>query len=163
MLSLKGTHMLAVVQRVREARVNVEEKPVGAIGRGLVALVAVKTGDTEDAADYIAAKLATLRIFGDDAGKMNLSVQEVGGAVLVVSQFTLYGETRKGRRPSFTRSARPEEAEPLIEHLVSELRKQGIPVACGEFGAMMRLTLVNDGPVTIILNSDDRETPRRQA
>lgn len=155
--------MLAVVQRVREARVDVGERPVGAIGQGLVALIAVKSGDTADAADYIATKLATLRIFGDDAGKMNLSVQEVGGAVLVVSQFTLYGETRKGRRPSFTQSARPEEAEPLIEHVVTDLCTQGIPVACGEFGAMMQLTLINDGPVTIILNSEDRETPRRKA
>lgn len=155
--------MLAVVQRVREARVEVGAKTVGAIGLGLVALIAVKSGDTSDAADYIATKLATLRIFGDNAGKMNLSVQEVGGAVLVVSQFTLYGETRKGRRPSFTKSAQPEEAEPLIEEVVSSLRDRGISVACGKFGAMMRLALVNDGPVTIILNSEDRETPRRQA
>ena len=155
--------MLAVVQRVCEARVDVGEKTVGAIGQGLVALIAVKSGDTSDAADYIATKLATLRIFGDDAGKMNLSVQEVGGAVLAVSQFTLYGETRKGRRPSFTKSARPEEAGPLIEVVVSNLRDRGITVACGEFGAMMQLALVNDGPVTIILNSDDRDTPRRQA
>ena len=155
--------MLAVVQRVREARVEVGAKTVGAIGQGLVALIAVRAGDTSDAADYIATKLATLRIFGDDDGKMNLSVQEVDGAVLVVSQFTLYGETRKGRRPSFTKSARPEEAEPLIEAVVGDLRGRGITVACGEFGAMMQLTLVNDGPVTIILNSDDREVPRRQA
>ncbi len=158
--------MLVVVQRVSEARVQVGEKLIGSIGRGLVALVAVKSGDTDEAAAYIAAKLATLRIFGDevgeDGGKMNLSVQDVGGAVLVVSQFTLYGETRKGRRPSFTRSAPPAEAEPLIEQVVSSLRNQGIPVACGEFGAMMQLSLVNDGPVTIILDSDDRNTPRRQ-
>ena len=158
--------MLAVVQRVSEARVQVGEKLIGSIGRGLVALVAVKLGDTDEAADYIAAKLATLRIFADDAGedggKMNLSVQDVGGAVLVVSQFTLYGETRKGRRPSFTQSAPPAEAEPLIEQVASSLRNQGIPVACGEFGAMMQLSLVNDGPVTIILDSDDRNTPRRQ-
>ena len=155
--------MLAVVQRVSEARVDVGERPVGSIGRGLVALIAVKIGDTGEAARYIATKLATLRIFSDEAGKMNLSVQEVGGAVLVVSQFTLYGETRKGRRPSFTKSAQPADAEPLIEQVVSNLRDKGIPVACGEFGAMMRLSLVNDGPVTIILNSDDREVPRRQA
>lgn len=163
MLLLLGSPMLAVVQRVCKARVGVGERTVGAIGHGLVALVAVKVGDASDAAEYIAAKLATLRIFGDDAGKMNLSVQEVGGAVLVVSQFTLYGETRKGRRPSFTKAAQPEEAEPLIEEVVSNLRDQGITVACGEFGAMMELALVNDGPVTIILNSDDRDTPRRQA
>ena len=155
--------MLAVVQRVRAARVEVGARQVGAIDRGLVALVAVKAGDSSDAASYIATKLATLRIFGDDAGKMNLSVQDVGGAVLVVSQFTLYGETRKGRRPSFTKSAQPDEAEPLIEQVASTLRDQGIPVACGEFGAMMQLSLVNEGPVTIILDSDDRETPRRQA
>ena len=155
--------MLAVVQRVSEARVDVEERPVGSIGRGLVALIAVKVGDTGEAATYIATKLATLRIFSDEAGKMNLSVQVVGGAVLVVSQFTLYGETRKGRRPSFTKSAQPADAEPLIEQVVSNLRDQRIPVACGEFGAMMRLSLVNDGPVTIILDSDDREVPRRQA
>ena len=155
--------MLAVVQRVREARVDVGERQVGSIGQGLVALIAVKAGDSSDAAAYIATKLATLRIFSDHAGKMNLSVQEVGGAVLVVSQFTLYGETRKGRRPSFTRSAQPAEAEPLIAQVAANLRDQGIPVACGEFGAMMELSLVNDGPVTIILNSDDREIPRRQA
>ena len=155
--------MLAVAQRVREARVEVGERTVGSIGPGLVALIAVKRGDTGEDAAYIATKLATLRIFGDDAGKMNRSVQEVDGAVLAVSQFTLYGETRKGRRPSFTQSARPEEAEPLIEQVVGDLRKRGIPVACGEFGAMMQLSLVNDGPVTIILDSDDRAIPRRQA
>ena len=155
--------MLAVAQRVSEARVDVGERTTGSIGRGLVALIAVKKGDTSAEAAYIAAKLATLRIFGDESGKMNLSVQEAGGAVLAVSQFTLYGETRKGRRPGFTRSARPEKAEPLIEQVVDDLRGRGIPVACGEFGAMMRLSLVNDGPVTIILDSDDRLTPRRQA
>ncbi len=155
--------MLAVVQRVREARVDVEERLVARIEQGLVVLIAVKTGDTEDDAAYIATKLATLRIFSDAADKMNLSVQDVGGALLVVSQFTLYGETRKGRRPSFTKSARPTEAEPLLAQVVSSLRERGIAVACGEFGAMMQLSLVNDGPVTIILNSEDRETPRRQA
>ncbi len=155
--------MLAVAQRVSEARVDVGERTTGSIGRGLVALIAVQKGDTSAEAAYIAAKLATLRIFGDEAGKMNLSVQDIGGAVLAVSQFTLYGDTRKGRRPSFTRSARPEEAEPLIEQIVGDLRERGIPVACGEFGSMMRLFLVNDGPVTIILDSDDRLTPRRQA
>ncbi len=155
--------MLTVVQRVRGARVEVGERLVGRIEQGLVALIAVKTGDTEDDAAYIATKLATVRIFGDAAGKMNLSVQDVGGAVLVVSQFTLYGETRKGRRPSFTKSAQPAEAEPLIAQVVRSLGDQGIPVACGEFGAMMQLSLVNDGPVTVILNSENRDTPRRQA
>lgn len=155
--------MLAVVQRVHEARVDVGERLVGSISQGLAVLLAVKIGDTREDAAYIAAKLATLRIFGDEDGKMNLSVQEIGGGVLVVSQFTLYGETRKGRRPSFTKSARPEEAEPLIEAVVGDLRDRGITVACGEFGAMMRLTLINDGPVTIILNSNDRDLPRRQA
>ena len=155
--------MLAVVQRVSEARVEVGGKVVGAIGRGLVALVAVKAGDGADAAAYTAAKIAALRIFSDEAGKMNLSVQDVGGSVLVISQFTLYGETRKGRRPSFTRSALPAAAEPLIEAVIGAVRDQGIPVASGEFGAMMQLSLVNDGPVTIIVDSDDRETPRRRA
>ncbi len=155
--------MLAVVQRVHEARVDVGERLVGSIGRGLAVLLAVKIGDAREDAAYIATKLATLRIFGDDDDKMNLSVQEVDGAVLVVSQFTLYGETRKGRRPSFTKSARPDEAEPLIEAVADALRDRGITVACGKFGAMMRFSLVNDGPVTIILNSDDREVPRRQA
>lgn len=154
--------MLAVVQRVHEARVDVDERLVGSIGQGLAVLLAVRIGDAREDAAYIATKLATLRIFGDDDGKMNLSVQEVEGAVLVVSQFTLYGETRKGRRPSFSKSARPEEAEPLIEQVVGHLHEQGIPVACGEFGAMMRLSLVNDGPVTIILNSDDRDISHRQ-
>jgi D-tyrosyl-tRNA(Tyr) deacylase len=155
--------MLAVVQRVSEARVEVGERLVGRIEQGLVALVAVKSGDNAEAAAYIATKLATLRIFGDENGRMNLSVQDVAGGILVVSQFTLYGETRKGRRPSFTRSAPPEEAEPLIEEVAERLRSQQIEVATGEFGAMMELTLVNDGPVTIILNSDDRDIPRRQA
>jgi D-tyrosyl-tRNA(Tyr) deacylase len=154
--------MRVVVQRVREARVEVAGKVVGNIGRGLLALVAVKQGDDASSAVYIAEKLATLRIFPDDQGKMNLSVQDIGGAVLVISQFTLYGETRKGRRPSFSQAAPPEVAEPLIQQVVEGIRQRGVAVATGQFRAYMQVYLVNDGPVTILLDSDDLATPRRQ-
>jgi len=154
--------MLVVVQRVGEARVEVAGEVVGSIGRGLLALVAVKQGDDASSAAYIAEKLATLRIFPDDQGKMNLSVQDIGGEVLVISQFTLYGETRKGRRPSFSQAAPPEVAEPLIQQVVEGMRQRGVPVATGQFRAYMQVHLINDGPVTIILDSDDLAIPRRQ-
>ena len=146
--------MRAVIQRVSRARVTVEERVVGEIGPGLVALVAVGVEDTEEAAAYLAGKLGSLRIFEDEAGKMNLSVLDVGAEVLAVSQFTLYGDCRKGKRPSFTRAARPEKATQLYNLFCDELRRAGVTVATGEFQARMNVELVNDGPVTILVDSD---------
>jgi D-tyrosyl-tRNA(Tyr) deacylase len=143
--------MRIVLQRVSRARVTVEGRVTGEIGRGLLLLVGFTDGDTEDALAWMADKVVGLRIFADDEGKMNRSVQEAGGGLLVVSQFTLYGDTRKGRRPSFIDAARPEIAIPLYERFVALLRATGLPVGTGEFGAMMDVELVNDGPVTLIL------------
>jgi D-aminoacyl-tRNA deacylase len=136
----------ALVQRVSEASVTVDGEEVARIGRGLLVLLGVRRGDGEAEADRIASKLLALRVFEDDAGKMNLSVADVGGEILCVSQFTLYGEARKGNRPSFVDAAPPEEAEPLYERVRSALDAQG-----GIFGARMSVTLVNDGPVTLML------------
>ncbi|HEX5365769.1 MAG TPA: D-aminoacyl-tRNA deacylase [Acidimicrobiales bacterium] len=144
--------MRSVVQRVAGARVTVDGEVVGEIGAGLCALVGVARGDTPAQARELAGKLAHLRILGDDAGVMNRSVLDVGAAVLVVSQFTLYGDTRRGRRPSWAAAARPEEAEPLVEAVVAGLRGLGVEVAAGRFGAHMRVALVNDGPVTLVLD-----------
>lgn len=143
--------MRIVLQRVARARVTVEGRVTGEIGRGLLLLAGFTDGDSEDALAWMADKVVGLRIFPDDEGKMNRSVQEVGGGLLVVSQFTLYGDTRKGRRPSFVDAARPEIAIPLYERFVELLRATGLPVGTGEFGAMMDVELVNDGPVTLIL------------
>jgi D-tyrosyl-tRNA(Tyr) deacylase len=143
--------MRIVLQRVSRARVTVEGRVTGEIGRGLLLLAGFKDGDAEDALAWMGDKVVGLRIFPDDEGKMNRSVQEVGGGLLVVSQFTLYGDTRKGRRPSFIDAARPEIAIPLYERFVELLRATGLPVSTGEFGAMMDVELVNDGPVTLIL------------
>ncbi len=145
--------MRAVVQRVSQARVTVDGEVVGEIGLGLAVLVGVTHGDGEKEARWLARKIAGLRIFEDEAGKMNRSVREVGGAVLVVSQFTLYGDARKGRRPSFVHAAPPEQAEPLIDALVRFLQEEGVPVATGRFRAMMQVCLCNEGPVTIILDT----------
>jgi D-tyrosyl-tRNA(Tyr) deacylase len=145
--------MRTVLQRVREARVTVDGRLVGAIGAGLVALVGAGAGDTETDADWTARKIAELRIFEDDAGKMNRSAEETGAAVLLVSQFTLYADTRKGRRPSFTGALAPELAAPLIERVAAALRARGLTVETGAFGANMDVTLVNQGPVTIVLDS----------
>lgn len=142
--------MKAVVQRVREASVTVDGAAVGAIGPGLLVLLGVAREDTEGAASWLVEKILGLRIFEDDAGKMNLSLLETGGALLVVSQFTLYGDTRKGRRPSFDGAARPEQACRLYEHFVALARARGVRVETGVFQAMMRVSLVNDGPVTLI-------------
>lgn len=146
--------MRAVVQRVAEASVTVGERVVGQIGGGLLVLLGVSPDDGPDEARWMADKVATLRIFSDDEDKMNLSLLDVGGEALVVSQFTLYGDARKGRRPSFIRAARGEKADALYRRTVSELESLGVPCATGEFGAMMKVRLVNDGPVTILLDSD---------
>lgn len=145
--------MRAVVQRTSEASVTVNGKRVAAIGAGLLALVAAGAKDTEADAEWIARKLAELRVFEDAAGKMNRSVEEIGGAVLVVSQFTLYGDCRKGRRPSFAGALEPTAAARLVDHVVAALRSRGLPVATGEFGAAMDVALVNRGPVTLLLDS----------
>jgi D-tyrosyl-tRNA(Tyr) deacylase len=143
----------AVVQRVRAASVTVDEKTVGAIGAGLMILIGVASTDDENAARWLAQKIATLRIFEDAAGKFNRSALDVGAAALVVSQFTLYADTRRGRRPDFIDAARPEVAEPLIARFVALLREQGLPVETGVFQARMLVNILNDGPVTIILDS----------
>ena len=143
--------MRVVLQRVSAARVTVDGRVVGEIGRGLLLLAGFTDADTEEALAWMAEKVVGLRIFPDAEGKMNRSVEEAGGALLVVSQFTLYGDVRKGRRPSFIEAARPEVAIPLYERFVALLRAAGRPVETGEFGAMMEVELVNDGPVTLIL------------
>jgi D-tyrosyl-tRNA(Tyr) deacylase len=127
---------------------------VGEIGKGLLVLLGVAQDDDEAAADYLAEKVAGLRIFDDEGGKMNLSAAEIGGAVLVISQFTLYGDVRRGKRPSFDRAARPEEAKNLYEHFVKRIRATGLKCETGTFQAMMDVELVNDGPVTILLDSE---------
>lgn len=145
--------MRAVVQRVTEARVTVDGRVVGEIGRGLLVLVGVEQGDGPADVQYIAAKVRDLRIFPDEAHKMNRSVADIGGDILVVSQFTLSGDARGGRRPSFVTAAPPALARALYEDVVRELKTSGLRVATGEFQAMMRVALVNDGPVTILLDS----------
>jgi len=149
----------AVVQRVSRASVTVDGKTVGAIGRGFLVLLGVTHADGQAEADWLARKIAGLRIFEDDAssrmGKLNLGLADIGGAVLVVSQFTLYGDARKGRRPSFTAAARPEQAEPLVSYFVDQLRGQGLHVETGQFQAKMDVALVNDGPVTLWLDTAD--------
>ncbi|HUK24274.1 MAG TPA: D-aminoacyl-tRNA deacylase [Terriglobales bacterium] len=145
--------MRAVVQRVSRAQVSVGGELAGQIGRGLLVLLGVGQGDTEADADYLAEKITGLRIFEDAGGKMNLSVGEVQGAVLVVSQFTLYGDLRRGKRPSFDAAARPERARELYEYFVGRLRAAGLPCSTGRFQEMMQVELVNEGPVTILLDS----------
>jgi len=145
--------MKAVLQRVSSASVTVEENVVGQIGAGLLVLLGVEQGDTQQDLTYLADKTAHLRIFEDDAGKMNLSVQDIGGDVLVVSQFTLLGDCRKGRRPGFTRAAPPDQADRDYLKFVEELRRFGLNVATGTFQAHMQVALVNDGPVTLLLDS----------
>ena len=143
--------MRAVVQRVSHAAVTVSDEQVGAIGRGLVVLLGVTHDDGPQQADWLAQKIAGLRIFEDSAGKMNLGLHDVGGQALVVSQFTLYGDARKGRRPGFDAAARPDTAEPLVQRFADALRQQGIHVEMGVFAAHMLVEIHNDGPVTLIL------------
>ena len=150
--------MRAIVQRVGEASVTVAGELRARIGPGLLVLVAVEEPDAEEDLVWLAGKIARLRVFADDAGLMNRSVVEVAGEVLVVSQFTLFGSTRKGNRPSFVRSARPETAIPVYERFVRQLEQEvGRPVPTGEFGAAMQVALVNDGPVTLMIDSRLRE------
>ena len=146
--------MRAVVQRVSRAAVRVNATIVGQIEKGLVVLLGIATGDTREAADYLAEKIATLRIFPDADSRMNLSVEDIHAGILAVSQFTLLGDVRKGRRPSFIAAARPEEAEPLYRYFLEILRSRGLRVECGVFGATMEVELTNDGPVTILLDSE---------
>ena len=153
--------MKAVIQRVTKASVSVGAETVGRIGPGLAVLLGVAQGDTVDDARRLAEKTARLRIFSDAEGRFNLSLLDSGGEALVVSQFTLLADSRKGRRPSFTRAAPPEEAEPLVERYVSVLKQMGVPVATGRFGAHMLVEILNDGPVTILLDTVDLDRPRR--
>ena len=143
--------MRAVVQRVSRGSVSVDGKVVGAIGRGVVVLVGVTHDDTEEQSEWLARKIAGLRIFEDDAGKINAGLLDVDGAALIISQFTLYADVRKGRRPGFTDAALPEVAEPLVEHFTQAMRGHGVPVKTGVFGAHMMVEIHNDGPVTILV------------
>ena len=153
--------MRAVVQRVSGARVEVGGDIVSEVEQGLVVLLGVGRGDTEEDADYLVRKIVSLRIFDDEAGFMNRSLEEVGGAMLVISQFTLYADTRKGRRPDFNQAAGPEDAKRLYEYAVQLFRDKGLTVATGRFQEHMLVSLENDGPVTLMLDSADRQRPRR--
>lgn len=145
--------MRAVVQRVREAKVVVENNTIAEIKQGLLVFIGVGEGDIEKDAHYLAEKISNLRIFADEEDKMNLSVQDVGGSILAVSQFTLYGDCRKGRRPSFSFAAPPKIADQLYEEFINTVEKLGIPVKSGIFQAHMEISLLNDGPVTMLLSS----------
>ena len=147
--------MIAVIQRCSRGKVTVSEKVVGEIDNGLVILLGVQKGDTEKDADFLVNKISGLRIFSDENDKMNLSIKDVNGSALVISQFTLCGNTKKGRRPSFIKAATPDDGNKLYEYFMSEMKKDDVPIECGEFGAMMDVALVNNGPVTFILNSKD--------
>jgi D-tyrosyl-tRNA(Tyr) deacylase len=150
--------MRAVIQRVIEASVIIDRGIKGAIGQGLLVLLAVEEADTAVDIEWLSGKIVRLRVFDDDAGVMNRSVQETGGGILLISQFTLFASTKKGNRPSYTRSARPEIAIPLYEQFVQRLTLElGRPIQTGEFGADMKVALINDGPVTIIIDSKNRE------
>ncbi len=147
--------MRALIQRVTSASVTVGDEVVGQIGRGFLVLLGVTHSDAAAQATWLARKIATLRVFEDATGKMNLGLADVGGAVLVVSQFTLYGDARRGRRPDFLQAARPEQAEPLVDRFVAQLRGEGLHVETGRFRAEMQVALVNDGPVTLWLDTAD--------
>jgi D-tyrosyl-tRNA(Tyr) deacylase len=145
-----------VIQRVKESQVTVNGSTTGSIRSGLLVFIGIAREDTRAEADYMLDKLVGLRIFPDDSGKMNRNIAECGGALLLVSQFTLYGDCRKGRRPSFDRAAPPEQAQALYEYFVEAARRGSVPVETGVFQASMEVHLINDGPVTILLDSDDR-------
>jgi len=149
--------MRAVIQRVSRAALRVEDQPVGEIGRGFVVLVGFRDEDGAAELDWMAQKVLGLRVFPDEAGNMNRALDEIGGGLLVVPNFTLYGDCRKGRRPSFTDAARPEVSSPLYDAFVGRLRAGGLPVVAGVFGAHMHIELTNDGPVTLILDRDTNE------
>jgi D-tyrosyl-tRNA(Tyr) deacylase len=153
--------MRVVLQRVSEASVEIEGEVTASIGRGLLLLVGVGEGDDEAEARRLAQKCAEMRIFSDDEGRFNLSLLDVAGEALVVSQFTLLADVRRGRRPSFVGAAAPEEAEPVVDAFASALRAAGVAVETGRFGAMMRVSLVNEGPVTIVVDSETFDRPRR--
>ena len=145
--------MRAVVQRVSRASVTVSEQKVGEIGPGLLVFLGISVNDTESDADYLAEKIAGLRIFEDDQGKMNRNVMDINGAVLAVSQFTLYGDLRRGKRPSFDEAARPDRARTLYDYFVAQIRERKLPCETGKFQATMSISIVNEGPVTILLDS----------
>ena len=147
--------MRAVIQRVHRASVTIAGEVVGAIGQGFVILLGVTHADGEAEADLLAHKIAGLRVFEDAEGKMNLALADVGGQALVVSQFTLYGDARRGRRPSFSAAARPDQAAPLVEYFIARLQAEGVPTQSGRFGAHMDVCLCNDGPVTLMLDTAD--------
>ena len=153
--------MRAVIQRVREAHVSVADRLIGQIQHGLVVLLGVTHEDTQAEADFLSEKIIGLRIFSDDEGKFAYSVQDVGGSLLVVSQFTLYGDTRKGRRPSFTAAAGADIAKPLYEYFVACCQRHRVPIATGQFQASMAVHLVNDGPVTLIMDTADRKSQQK--
>ena len=148
--------MRILVQRVKEARVQVDGQVTGSIGRGLLVFIGIAKSDSPADADYLADKLAGLRIFPDEKGKLNRNILDAGGSLLLVSQFTLYGDCRRGRRPSFDRAAAGAQAETMYNHFVGAARASGVPVATGVFQAMMEVHLVNDGPVTLMLDSDEK-------
>jgi D-tyrosyl-tRNA(Tyr) deacylase len=150
--------MRVVVQRVSEASVRIDEKIVGSISHGLMVLVGVEITDVQSDVDYLIQKLINLRIFNDEQGKMNLSIQDVGGELLIVSQFTLHASTKKGNRPSYIRAARPEQAIPIYTYFIDQTQKElKTKIQTGEFGADMKVSLVNDGPVTIIIDSANKD------
>lgn len=150
--------MIVVIQRVSEASVKIDELIKSSIGHGFMILVGIGADDTQDDIEWLSKKIAHLRVFGDEAGKMNLSLTEVQGDILLVSQFTLHASTKKGNRPSFIEAARPEIAIPLYERFIRQLELElGKPIHCGEFGADMKVSLINDGPVTILIDSKNRK------
>jgi|TARA_B100000035_G_C20883982_1_gene501866 D-tyrosyl-tRNA(Tyr) deacylase len=146
--------LITVIQRAKSGSVSVDEKVIGQIEYGFVILLGVTNTDEETDADYLAEKIVNLRVFNDKNEKMNLSIQDVNGSALVISQFTLCGDTRKGRRPSFIHAAAPEKGEALYEYFMEQLKSKGIPVESGEFGAMMDVALLNNGPVTFVIDSN---------
>jgi D-tyrosyl-tRNA(Tyr) deacylase len=148
--------MIAVIQRVHRADVTIDGRTSGCIDTGLVILLGVTAGDDETDADFLVDKISGLRIFSDEKGKMNISIKDIGGSALVVSQFTLCGDWRKGRRPGFTNAARPDEGERLYEYFCKVLKDADIPIETGRFGAMMDVALVNHGPVTFVLDSKQK-------